>query len=560
MGEDGVVDYTTLSAEALADAERAAVAAFDERNTGDVNAAGLAELTELAAAVTAIRGERAARIEAADQREALAAMIHGAPGGDGAEEEDNVQHADGEDPVTADSVVEPERELITASAPVVPVRPKTDVRDVLKTGNNLNASLANAQRYVPVAPEQAPARKEPVMVASADIPGFTQGGRLDTIMDLAKAVSARARTLNDRSSPMPIASMSRAYAFNLDDRANYKAIEDILAAVTDESVLTAAGGWCAPSTISYDFYNIVCEDGMLDLPTVGVTRGGIRWPTSPSFGDLAGQVWTWTETQDIAAATGTAQSGVKPCYRVQCPAFNEARLSCDGHCLTAGNLMTDAYPEAIANHLRLLMATQAHYTNARVIQQLVAGSTAVTYTPTGIGVAVPVLDAIEMQVMDYRIKYRMCQGSVLEAVFPNWLMPMFRADLAKRMGMGLEIFSVSDAQIADWFTERGIRAQFVSDWQVGTTGFLGQATAATAWPASVQFLLYAAGTWLRGNGLRLDLGVIRDSTLNATNDYTASWMEECYLTARIGHESRLVTVPICPNGATAAGITFGCTL
>jgi hypothetical protein len=567
MAEDQV-DYTTLSADALADAERAAVAAFDERNNGDVNAAGLAELTELAQAVTAIRGERAARVEAAEQREQLAAMIHGAPGTDGGvEEEDNVQHADGEDPTTADSLAEPERELVTASAPaavtpVVPVapRPKTDVRDVLKSGNQLNASLANAQRYVPVAPSQAPARKEPVMVASADIPGFVQGGKLETIMDLSRAVTARARTLNNGSSPMPIASMTRDYAFNLDDQASFRAIEEVLAAVTDESVLTAAGGWCAPSTISYDFYNIVCEDGMLDLPTVGVTRGGIRWPTSPSFGDLAGQVWTWTETQDIAAATGTDQSGVKPCYRVQCPAFNEARLSCDGHCLTAGNLMTDAYPEAIANHLRLLMATQAHYTNARVIQQLVAGSTAVTYTPTGIGVAVPVLDAVEMQVMDYRIKYRMCEGSILEAVFPSWLLPMFRADLAKRMGMNLEIFSVSDGMIADWLTQRGIRAQFVADWQVGSTGLLGQATPATSWPTSVQFLLYAAGTWLRGNGLRLDLGIIRDSTLNATNDYTASWMEECYLTARIGHESRLVTVPICPNGATAAGITFGCTL
>lgn len=564
MGEDGAVDYTALNAEELADAERAAVAAFDARSTGEVNAADLAELTELATTVTAIRGERAARVEAAGQRDALASMIHGAPGTDGGAEEDNVQHADGEDPVTADSlaeVVEAERELVTASAVApVPPRPKTDVRDVLKNGNQLNASLANAQRYVPVAPAQAPSRKEAVMVASADIPGFTQGGKLETIMDLSRAVTARARTLNDRSTPMPIASLTREFAYNLDDQANFADIERILAAATDESVLTAAGGWCAPSTISYDFYNIVCEDGMLDLPTVGVTRGGIRWPTSPSFGDLAGQVWTWTETQDIAAATGTAQSGVKPCYRVQCPSFNEARLSCDGHCLTAGNLMTDAYPEAIANHLRLLMATQAHYTNARVIQQLVAGSTAVTYTPTGIGVAVPVLDAVEMQVMDYRIKYRMCEGSILEAVFPNWLMPMFRADLAKRLGTDLSFFSVTDAMIADWLTERGIRAQFVGDWQVGTTGFLGQATPATAWPATVQFLLYAAGTWIRGNGLRLDLGVIRDSTLNATNDYTASWMEECYLTARIGHESRLVTVPICPNGVTASGITFGCTL
>ena len=558
MGEDGVVDYTTLSADALADAERAAVVAFDERNNGDINAEGLAALTELAGAVTAIRAERASRVEAASQLAELAAMIHGGDN-DGADDTDNVQHADDEDPVTVDSVTE-ERvpELVTAAAVPAPA-PKVDVRDVISNGNRLNASLAEAQRYAPRVPDEAPRRAEPVLVASADIPGFVQGGRIDDMMHLAKAVNARARTLSDGSSPMPIASMTREYAFNLDDRASFKAIEDILQTITNPDALVAAGGWCAPSTISYDFFNIVCEDGLLDLPTVGVTRGGIRWPTSPSFGDLAGQVWTWNETQDIAAATGTAQSGVKPCYRVTCPSFNEARLDCDGHCLTAGNLMTDAYPEAIANHLRLLMASQAHYTNSRVIQQLVAGSTTVTYTPTGIGVAVPVLDAVEMQVEDYRIKYRMCEGSVLEAVFPTWILPMFRADLAKRTGVE-NMMSVSNAQIAQWFSDRFVRVQFVQDWQVGTSGLLGQSTPATSWPTSVQFLLYAAGTWIRGNGLRLDLGVVRDSTLNATNDYTASWMEECYLTARIGHESRVVTVPICPNGATAAGITFGCTL
>ncbi len=310
MGEDGVVDYTTLGADALADAERAAVAAFDERNNGDVNAAGLAELTKLAAEVTAIRTERAARVEAAEQRDQLAAMIHG--GGDGgAEDEDNVQHADDEDPASVEDVVEivGERELVTtasstpAPASVPAPRATVDVRDVIKSGNRLNASLAEAQRFVPRVPDEAPRRTEAVMVASADIPGFAQGGRLENIMELSKAVTNRARTLNDHSSPMPIASMQREFKHMLDDQASFSAIENILRDVTNPDALVAAGGWCAPSTISYDFYNIVCEDGMLDLPTVGVTRGGIRWPTSPSFGDLAGQVWTWTETQDIAAAT-----------------------------------------------------------------------------------------------------------------------------------------------------------------------------------------------------------------------------------------------------------------
>ena len=64
--------------------------------------------------------------------------------------------------------------------------------------------------------------------------------------------------------------------------------------------------------------------------------------------------------------------------------------------------------------------------------------------------------------------------------------------------------------------------------------------------------LYAAGTVARGNGMTLDLGVVRDSTLNARNDFTAAWMEECHLIARFGHEVREYTTNACPDGTTGA--------
>jgi hypothetical protein len=74
----------------------------------------------------------------------------------------------------------------------------------------------------------------------------------------------------------------------------------------------------------------------------------------------------------------------------------------------------------------------------------------------------------------------------------------------------------------------------------------------TAWPTTVDFLIYAAGTFIHGNGLSLDLGVIRDSVLNETNDHTAAWSEECHLVARVGHESRRYTVPFNVKGSTGA--------
>lgn len=548
--EESSVDYSAMSNAELEAAESAAVERFNGIDRTEVTPQAFAEATAIADELNAIRGERASRQEMAAQLAELAGVVNPVATADPEEDE--------ADEAAEEAAAEPE--LVLASDTPAPRR--VDVRDVIKSGNKLNASLASlsdAARHVPSVPEVPAQREESVLVASADIPGFAQGGRIPDMSTLVAAVHARSRGLQNRSGEVPVASLMRQFRHTLSDKSTKDEIDSVFRQALDPSVLTAAGGWCAPSEISYDFYNIVAEEGLLDLPTVGITRGGLQYPTSPSFGDVSDQIWTWNETQDIAAATGTAQSGTKPCYRVDCPSYTNERLACDGLCLTMGNLMSDAFPELVANQMRLLFAAQAHYTNNRIIGQLETGSTGVTFsTTTGHGLAAPVLEAVELQVEDYRIKYRMGSYAVLEAVFPTWILPMFRADLAKRLG--LAEFNVTNAMIADWFTLRSVRVQFVQDWQVGTTGYLGQSTASTAWPTSVKFLLYAAGTWIRGNGLRLDLGVIRDSTLNETNDYTAAWMEECYLTAKVGHESRVVTVPICPNGAVQAGITMGCTL
>jgi len=70
----------------------------------------------------------------------------------------------------------------------------------------------------------------------------------------------------------------------------------------------------------------------------------------------------------------------------------------------------------------------------------------------------------------------------------------------------------------------------------------------------------SACTFVLGNGLQLNLGVIRDSVLNATNDYTAAWMEDCWLVAKLGHESRLLTINVCSNGRTGAANITACGL
>lgn len=536
-----------MSNEELAQFESEALARFDTLFTSNntelsVVQAELSEMDTLTAGVEKVQLEQARRTgeiqAAADKRTALAAK--------------RAEFASKTDEAPAE--VPP---VVTASATTSPVAPR-----------KLNPSLADAQK---AAPKIVVPRRESVLTASADIPGFTSGGNLKDMDALVAAIQSRARSIpitrkGDDAPRYTIASLMREHKYSLGLDSTPAQVNEVLTAAANPDILIAAGGWCSPSEISYDFYNIVCEDGMIDLPTVGINRGGIRFPTSPSFADVVASsaLFSWNETQDIAAVTGTAQSGTKTCGRVPCPGFNEERLACDGICLTVGNLTEDAYPEVIANFTRLLFAAHAHKINRLRIDQLraFADTPAVTGTfgTAGEGLVAPVITSLAINAQDYRSRYAMCEGAVLEVLAPKWLRSAMRSDLRRRTGATTDQLALSDAQLMTLFDSENLRVQWVSDYQERTEGFPGvPTTIPTQWPTTVEFMMWAPGTVVLGQGMRLDLGIIRDSTLNQTNDHTGEWMEECWLMFKPGHEVRKIVVNICADGTTGAHDLTSCT-
>jgi len=542
-------DVTSLSDAELSELRDAAVSEFQALSADEVDEEKMSTLRTLAAGIKTVRKTIQTRSDAA----AKLAAEHASMKDLAAELEAENENKDDKG----------EKEAVTAGAGVGGARTNERTPGV----RGLNVPLSEVSARQADKPKILGKRRESVLVASADIPNHATGSTLDDMEHLVAAMQSRARSLpilsrGDDTTRYPIASLQRDFRYTLDPNASPEQINDVLTAAADPDALVAAGGWCSPSEINYDFYNIVAVDGILDLPTVGINRGGMRWPVSPSFGDLVGNaaMWSWSETQDIAAVTGTAQSGTKTCARVPCPSFLEERLGCDGLCLTVGNLTEDAYPELIANHTRLLFAAHAHKMNAKRILQLYAGSASVTGTfgSAGAGVVNPVLGALEVSAIDYREKYAMADGAVLEVILPRWLRAVMRADLRKRTRENTSMLAMTDAALMQLFDNIGVRIQWVGDWQTRTTGLFGTTTVLTAWPTTVQFMMYAPGTWVMGQGLRLDLGIIRDSVLNATNDHTAEWMEECWLIAKVGHESRRGTINICPDGTVGAADLVAC--
>jgi hypothetical protein len=318
----------------------------------------------------------------------------------------------------------------------------------------------------------------------------------------------------------------------------------------------ASGGWCAPSEVLYDLLEGESRDGLISLPEVGVSRGGIMFTKGPTYQEIYDKVgFTFTEQQDIDGEyqPGTLPTdpnvvGPKPCYHIECPEFEEARLDVAGLCITAGLLMQRSYPEVLARTLRGALIAHDHKMSATFINEIVAGSTPVSLPTPQVGATAPLLTAIELQVEHYRYVQRLSRTTTLEAVFPFWVHGVVRSDLSRRLG--LAEFDVSDSRIDGWFRDRGISPQFVYDWQPLT----GAAGAFVAWPATVSFLLYAAGTWVRGSSDVITLDTIYDSVMLGTNDFTALFTEEGWFVAKRGWDSRVVTVPIAADGATHAGV------
>lgn len=584
-------DLDNLTADQLDELRVKAEAEFDGIYDADggPKADQLVRATELTDAIEALNGRKSAIEAEAAETQAKFDELRARRTPPPVEEPEAEGDTDPEPaPEVLEGEVQPAPQLVSASGRVGgAVTASRDTGGLAGPQHRINPSLSGARTRAPAV--DVP-RKELAITASVGQPGkFEPGAKLTDLRAVGDLLESRARSMADQGGRyakrrngdpyggIQVASIANDWigADRFNDSTGADAVQAYIEKVQGNrsaskfETLVAGGGWCAPSENRYDFFNIACEGGMIDLPTFGVTRGGINFPVSPSLADTfvpalpwyaafsnATVPWLWTETDDILTVTGSTN---KPCIRVPCSSMTNVRLECYGICLTAGNLADNAWPESTRNFLRLLMAAHYHASNGRYISQIVtaAGTVITGCTVAGSAAAAPLLSTAELGAWDYRTKFGMCDTDVLEVILPSWAKGVVRADLAKRTGVS-DFMCVTDAQIAAWFDCRNLRVQFVDDWQVRATGYPGAATAITQYPGLVNMLLYAAGTVARGNGMTLDLGVVRDSTLNAENDFTAAWMEECHLIARFGHEVRNYQIAICPDGTTGAADLTSC--
>lgn len=473
-------------------------------------------------------------------------------------EEDAASAADA--PAEAELAVEDtaavETEAVTASAED---ESREDAEETV-------TAAANSQEL------EVPAGREPVLeatkaasvpvtiTAAANIPGVRPDSELKDLSEVANAFVKRLQTMGSsvRSADgerLSVATFAAAYPEDRYLGDNKDSNSEKIASITAPSAITAAGGSCAPVEVRYDVFSFNEETGrpVRDaLASFAADRGGVRFVTPPVLADLEGAVSTWTLADDESAVDGTP---TKPSLRVECGDEVVVYTDAIPLILTFGNMGARAYPELVARHVELGQVWHARYAETKLLTRIGALSTAVTGGTLGaeLGITRDFFVNLEQLAAGYRNRYRLDSASPLRVLLPEWLRNAMRADLVKQSpGDGMDLtFNLSDATINGFFAARNINVSWFIDGEAGQIMGAQAAGAPVTFPANLVWYLFSEGTFLFLDGGTLDLGVVRDSQLNSTNDYQM-FLETFEGVAKIGIESLRVTSPVAIYGAAAA--------
>lgn len=319
-------------------------------------------------------------------------------------------------------------------------------------------------------------------------------------------------------------------------------MQRITAAVSPE-VLTAAGGLCAPLTPRYDAFQIAVADRPLRdaLPAFQADRGGIHFARPYSVADAEPAIGIWTEAND--AVPGSAGPTTKPVLRIPCPDWEEIQVQAVTRILELGNWFDRTWDEGVQAMLANVMAAHARTAEQEIIADIAAASTD-TSTEQTLGSTRDVLAVLERAAVAYRARHRMDDRAVLRAVLPSWLVGNMRADLTRNLP-GDNKLGVTNEEFNEYLRVRSISPIY---WMDDTSMLFDEAGGSLGnWPTKADAYLFAEGTFLFLDGGVLDLGVVRDSTLNASNDLQV-FGETFEATAFVGLESVHIDMNICPSG------------
>lgn len=331
----------------------------------------------------------------------------------------------------------------------------------------------------------------------------------------------------------------------------------------DNQKALVAAGLCAPLENLYDIEVIGDDDRPVRdaLLRFGVDRGGIQYRPAVNGVSQTGGIGVWTEANDEADPIVP-----KVCAEIDCPTPVTATVDAIYQCLTFSNMSTRFDPEWMDSIIRAQRVAHARFAENRLLTQLTTASK-VVYSTQILGAARDALWVLDHMIAYYRSVHRLRNDVPLRMIAPLWMMNLLRADITYQMvGDGLQSLALTDAVIVSWFAERNVNITWHLDGidPADITGpdpdivvpaqFYTEVTTGShvpAFPDAVSTLLFREGDWMHLDGGTLDLGTVRDSTLNGENRFQ-TFAESWEGVAFRGLESFQLVLQLQPTGASAA--------
>jgi hypothetical protein len=428
-----------------------------------------------------------------------------------------------------------------------------DVNAELAARPPARPSLGNAGARVPNKP-RASRRTGTGTVITAS------GAAITDDESLAEAFNNAVRMARRSDSPQVIARQRWSYP----EERSLSSADSItnahkLDAVASQDALVASGGVCNPVAVDWSIPLWSSADRPLrdGLPNFGAKRGGLRFMATPTLASVgAAGTTVWTEVLDANPGTAT-----KPVYTIACGSEQEVFVDAIPTRIRVGNMQQNFYPESVTAIHGLVQAAAARVADVNLLTRISSYSTAVSSAQL-LGAARDFLGTLDGASAALRYRQRLTRDVVLRAVLPEWLRDVVRSDIVREMANGSSVddFTLSDTAVDQMLNARGIHPIWLLDGLAAGThsaityplqGFGAQVPGVlNDWPAKVQWWLFPEGSFVLLDGGTLDVGVVRDSVLNATNDLEM-FSEVFEGVAYRGVESLEIVSTVRPNGLSA---------
>jgi hypothetical protein len=414
-----------------------------------------------------------------------------------------------------------------------------------------------------------PARAQ--LVASAGVPGFNPGHTFDDRRELARALAIafdRAQVAPGFRQDVVVASAEWEFPEERilggpgsSAESDTEKIMDVcgprawgVEPTSGIKALLADGGICAAPTPFYDLPMISVADRPVrdGHPSFQAARGAVSVPGRLTLGDVTTAVGTVTAEEDGEGGTFSQKS----CQRIDCDPYTDYEIVAHYACVEWGNFGARTWPERVATFADLVAAAHARMAETYLLDQIDNASTQVgaaeaTY---GYGAVGSLLSQILVAGDAMKSRHRANPNMRLRAVMPFWLRGMLVSDLRNSQ---FNRFDQSVAGVEALLEAHGISVIWHLDTSTGDGQIFGAQAAGPllTYPDNVKWWLYPEGAFLFLDGGTLDLGIVRDSTLNLTNDFQV-FFETFEQMAYLGIESLAITSALCANGATGGPATL----